>query len=291
MKKIIILAAFCIGIMLPAISQEGSANPVVNKKGVALLPEAGDFAIGIEANPFLKYFGNIFNQAGTNSAPVFSGVNQTLYGKYFLSDRTAIRVKLAFDFSQTKLKQTLRDDYALLIDETNIAATTIDTYKKANRGLLLTAGYEMRRGKGRLQGFYGGEFNVGFLSVKDNFIYGNAITADFSNPSTTAFAGVNNTTVIQGDRMLENKKGAIFSIGLGGFAGVEYFFAPQISIGGELGLGFTYDIKGQDEIKTEGWVNSSVQEYNYRNRSQADTAFETGIRTIPSGNIFLIFHF
>ncbi|MCB0380481.1 MAG: hypothetical protein KDD24_04440 [Flavobacteriales bacterium] len=34
---------------------------LTSKKGEAYLPEAGDWAIGIDANPFLNYAGNLFN--------------------------------------------------------------------------------------------------------------------------------------------------------------------------------------------------------------------------------------
>jgi hypothetical protein len=51
----------------------------VNKRGVYLLPQAGDFALGVDATPFLEYLGNLFS--GSYDAPMFGG--GSIYGKYF----------------------------------------------------------------------------------------------------------------------------------------------------------------------------------------------------------------
>lgn len=297
MKKIILSAILCVGILVPTIAQEASNPALVNKRGIALLPEAGDYALGIDASPFLYYLGNMFftGEGMDNYPPYFSGVAPSqsqygIYGKYFLENDRAIRAKVSFDFGQNKYKQTVKDEFALAIDPLNEGATTVDVRQLKNRSIYLDLGYEFRRGKGRIQGFYGGELLLGYGRTINNYIYGNPLTDVKPNPATHNF-GSNTTGLTQGTRMLQNKGGATFAAGLGGFVGVEYFFAPQLSIGGELGLDFIYSITGQDEIKTEGMLNGQLQEYKYRSRNATNSSFETSFSTRPAGSIFLMFHF
>ncbi|GHU94768.1 hypothetical protein FACS1894156_3400 [Bacteroidia bacterium] len=80
-------------------------------------------------------------------------------------------------------------------------------------------------------------------------------------------------------------------MGLGAFVGVEYFFAPQISIGGEFGLGVAYHIRGQDEITSEGLLAGDRHEWKYRARYGGEEAFSLGLHTKASGSIFVLFHF
>ncbi len=283
----------CLGLIIPTMAQDtaGKADPTVNRRGIALLPQAGDFAIGISANPFLEYLGG-FMGGNSSSAPYFEGLNQTIYAKYFIQDNAAIRAKISLDFSQTKNKETIKDDYALLVDPTNTGATTIDSRTIANNAIDLNLGYEMRRGKGRVQGFYGAEVLLGFGKKNVSYDYGNPITATNQTPTITT-EDPDGTTPIpgQGYRVLKSKGGLEFNAGLGVFAGVEYFFVPQISIGGELGLGFGYFNKAQDEVKSEGFLGNGIKEYEYRVRNAGDEAFNTGVRTVTKGEIFVIFHF
>ena len=59
----------------------------------------------------------------------------------------------------------------------------------------------MYRGKGRVRGFYGAEANIGLGSAKETW------TAT--------------------DLSVEAKAGSTFNLGIRGFIGVEYFFAPK----------------------------------------------------------------
>ena len=284
MNKILISAILCIGLLVPTAAQdENTVDTAVNKRGIALLPEAGEFAIGFDANPFLSYLGGFLG--GNSGSFGLEGFNQTIYGKYFLEYNTAIRAKIRLNFNQNKVKNTISNDHALLIDPTNIAATVVDTRIFSDNSVHLFLGYEKRRGKGRVQGFYGGELHLGYDGGKTKYDYGNPITESNQSPSSSWGTGVT-----QGYRTLESKNGARYSAGLGGFVGVEYFFAPQISIGGELSLDFSYSIKGQNEYTTEGFLGNEVQKYKYRARNWED-AFNVGLQTNTYGNIFLMFHF
>ena len=91
MKKMIIAFAL---IALPAAflsaQDRGDNASVTTKRGHAILSAAGDFALGIDAVPFLRYGGNMLNGKTDNAAPSFDGFKETLYGKYFLTDKSAI---------------------------------------------------------------------------------------------------------------------------------------------------------------------------------------------------------
>ncbi|GHT13636.1 hypothetical protein AGMMS4956_10110 [Bacteroidia bacterium] len=262
-------------------AQASNIDPAISSR----LPKAGDFALGIDATPFLSYLGNIFSSGG-NTAPSFDGVDNTIYGKYFLKDNAAIRAKLHLQFEQSKYKQTVPDDYVAIADPTNTEATAVDVRKDITNGVALQLGYEWRRGKGKVQGFCGGELLIGYLHEKEVYDYANAITAANQSPSTGFITYPN-----IGERIVENKWGGVFSVGLGAFVGVEYFFAPQISIGGEFGLGVIYRIRGQDEITSEGILAGDRHEWKYRERYGGAEAFLLGLSTSTSGSIFLLFHF
>ena len=270
-------------------AQETEENiAYVNKRGINLLPQAADLALGIEINPFLKYLGNMMNNSNNIDAPAFSGFSNTVYVKYFLEKDRAVRAKLFLNFTQEKYKQTVTNQYALLLDPTNTAATTVDTRIKNDQGVRLDLGYELRRGHGRVQGYFGPEISIGYNAGKEMYEYGNPITDANRNPVYHNFAyGVPK----QGYRLTENKKGMEIVAGIGGFIGVEYFFTPQISIGGELGLRFNYANREQNEVTSEGWLGNSIEEYSYRERNADDRAFTIGGSTITNGAIFIMFHF
>lgn len=253
MKKILVIAAAVL-VSIPAMAQrstKGDANPYVNRRGIALLPKAGDFAISVDATPILDYAGNMFGKINNNSAPSFGSDQFTVYGKYFLQNDRAIRARLTLDMGSKVTKRmvsrfgsTTPNDF--VEDEMKVTRTKIE----------LGVGYEFRRGKGRVQGFYGGEVFLGYASGKTKFDYANAVEGtgmyDWTDWNT-------NMTVTGGPRATEAKNGGTFNIGVAGFAGVEYFFAPQMSLGGEVGLGLEYSTTAKGKNKSESWNGTAVE--------------------------------
>ncbi len=307
MKKIILSIGLCLCVGFAAMAQESdqSENPAfLSKRGVPLLPKAGDFAIGIDATPFLKYVGNFFNQAGTNEAPLFNGVSNTIYGKYFLEDDRAIRAKLSLGIGSDQMKGVVPNDEARANDPLNTTATTVDVLKNNYTNVELRVGYEFRRGHGRVQGFYGGEVGFGYGTSKQTYEWSNPMTSLNQRPSSYNFNNGNIGT--PATRPTESKGGAAIAASIAGFAGVEFFIAPQFSIGGEFNLGFSYVSRRQSEFTTETWNSntSSVQTLQTREgswpqvldnngdvvwaRAEAGT---TKLYTKPSGSIFLMFYF
>ena len=293
MKKVIISLCLCLGLTTLAVAQdttEETANPRLTKRGISYLPVAGDIAIGVDAAPFLQYLGNAFNSS-FNNAPVFNGVDNTIYLKYFLQDDRALRAKFKFNVYQDKFKQTVANNHAIYVDPTNVDATTIDTRSVFTQDYTLSLGYELRRGHGRVQGFYGAEFILGYSGGNSVYEYGNEITSANQVPTfhNWGVTGLPTNTI----RPTEYKNGNAISAGLGAFVGVEYFVAPQLSIGGELGLAYSYYNKSQDVITGEYFNNATgnVVEAQRRFKNANTTNFSTGLYTSTSGSIFLLFHF
>ena len=292
MKKIIFSLVVCMCIGFSAKSQDIGDPAYINKRGVALLPHAGDFALGIDATPFLRYLGNFFTRS-ENDAPDFNGVEQSIYGKYFLQDNRAIRVKLSVNVLNNTEKGVVTNDEQIANNPLNPYATVIDVWNATNTDVHLGLGYEFRRGEGRVQGFWGGEILLGYGSGKDKFEYANPMTAVNRKPTSTYF----NRNIDDSDpyrRRTETKNGNKITGGLGAFVGVEYFFAPRISIGGEFGLGFVYCSAGQSVRTWEYWDVSAgkLQTTTERRNGRRWDAETIGVFTRASyGSIFLMLHF
>lgn len=293
MKKVII-SLFCLCIGFTALAQEITQrvenDPKLTKNGYRYLPVKGDYAIGIDANPFLEYLGNMFTD-GSNKAPLFNGVDNTIYGKYFLENNRAIRAKLRVNILKDQYKGTVTNDAEVANNPLNADATIVDVKNVSAQDIELSAGYEFRRGHGRVQGFYGGEVGFGFKGGKESYDYGNPMTSLNQAPSTMDFVtGIASNST---SRTTEIKYGNTFSMRVAAFAGVEYFFAPQISIGGELNIGFRYSSSGQGERKWESFdaASGKVQVGESRYRDPNSIASTTGLETVTSGHIFFLFHF
>lgn len=231
-KLLFITIAVC-----SAVNAFGQSQPVLtNKKGLAILPEKGDFALGFGANSFFTYFGNMFNGSTNNTSPgtAFATPNQSIFGKYMKSDNMAYRVYFRFGVVNNTNSTNVPDKSP----GAATGSTVTDVQKTKNNNTGLGFGIEKRRGNTRLQGFYGGEV---FLNSSSGFdtrtTYGNAI----ENEDT----GVVRTTIIN--------SGSAFSIGVRAFAGIEFFIAPKISIGGEFGYGPAFIFRGPNEVTLESY--------------------------------------
>ena len=281
MKKIIFSISLClIGYVTIAQEIDDVYNAAyVNKRGVYLLPQAGDFALGFDASPLLRYVGNFFSSGG-NSAPILS--DQTIYGKYFLADNRAIRARLSLGLSNSV-------DKGFVTKDTNPDATVTDFQRTSESNVMLGIGYELRRGNGRVQGFLGGEVMLGFEGGKLKYEYGNRMDEDNKSPTYYDFG---ENWILNNQRVTESKFGNYFFGGLGAFTGVEYFFAPQLSLGCEVGLGFLFSTTGQSQTTVEKWdmVDDERKVQTLKGDSWYDARYLGG-GTYSSARIFLMFHF
>lgn len=247
----------------------GMAQDLTSKKGETILPEAGDYAIGFDANPFLSYFGNMFN-SGANApfSANFTNANQAIYGKMFTDANNAYRLGLRVGAGSTTTTTLVADASA------GAAAGDMveDEAKTSGFNLVLSAGKEMRRGNTRLQGFYGAEAMIALTTSKVENTYGNDIEDLGAGAS----------------RVLDSKAGTVFGLGARGFVGVEYFVAPKISVAAEYGWGLMISSTGEGETTTETFDGTNDD----TNTTNTGKSSSFGLDTdVSGGSLRVMFHF
>lgn len=270
-----------------------SAQTLVSKKGIPILPQKGDFAIGVCATPFLNFFGDF---AKINSTAAFASskvwtdmIPNTIYGKYFLTDNMAVRAKLRIEKNSSTITESIAKSVWAVA---TVPEYVEDKYTHSTTNILLSAGIEKRRGYGRLQGFYGVDATISLQNgVKDSYEYGNAIDATTPAPVRTDF-GANSSG---GNKWVTEKStGAIFGIGVGAFVGVEYFFAPKMSFGGEFGWGIGINqsaaAAGSVEKIEEVWDATTSAVKSATTPGGKTSSFSIDKRP-ASADLFLLFHF
>lgn len=259
---------------------------LTSKKGEAYLPEAGDWSIGFDAGNFTQYVGNLAN-GGSNTALTNGWMNgtvsQELRAKMFKDESTAYRLRARIGTSSNSSDQLGKYDQDADPSTADVDYTV--TTKNSNGfSIVLGGGLEKRRGNTRIQGYYGGEVYFGLLGGSSTTIDDSrALTDDYSN------GGAARTT--------ETKNGSTFVIGLNGFVGVEWFFAPKVSLGAEYTYGLGMSSTGEGETTTERWgipvgstatTNSLITETTKTGKSSS-FSFDTGL--MSGGAINLNFHF
>jgi len=288
-KKLFLLGALCFGY----VSFAQTNAQIQNKKGVDLMPKAGDFAIGFNAVPVLTYIGDLFGSGQPNLALggnkfVSPFAANTLFGKYMLTDNQAIRAHLRIG--------VFNNTYSNLVDDNgqdDPVFEVTDELKTSNSIYNIGAGYEWRRGTTRLRGLYGGElFFQHSTGLQSEYKYGNAITEGNNFPTSTVWSDfgdvIDEVPVIE--RIMDSKGGKYTGIGLRAFAGVEYFFAPKICVGTEFGWGASMGKTSERTTKKQFWnpITTSITE------GKNNTAGSSQLRVDTdnfNGSIYLMFYF
>jgi hypothetical protein len=283
MKKFTILAILLL--MTPALfaqNEEGTTaqqqvgEPQPTSK---YFPTAGEIGIGLDAAPFLNYLGNMFNGSLSNSLNLN---DQTLYFRYMIFNNLAARVSLLVNTSSNTDKFYVPDDAAQLLDPLSNKMVE-DWQKDVNNEYRVTIGAQMYRGKNRLRGFYGADLAYSFTSSKTTYEYGNIMNENNPAPSTHWGNLTERNTLI--------KNGQTHSIGLGIFAGGEFFIMPRFCIGVELGGVFNYTYTGQSYREQEKMVNSlHVTETITSDPGEKGWSLNTTFPYMYS-NLYLLFHF
>ena len=213
-----------------------NAQDMTSKKGTPILPEKGDWSIGFQANTLIQYFGNMFSQNGNPNSSLSSQQNWTLVGLCVdkNDESKAMRAKVRIGFGSKTTEP----------NPGSIGQDSLDNPSKTEHSdgfnVTLGAGLQKSRGKGRLHGIYGAEAQIMFGTGTDD-------KNTFAKPITATDLPTNNS------RTLETKGGSSFSIGVDGFIGAEYFFAPKMSISAEYGWGISFGSTGDAETTTEKW--------------------------------------
>ncbi len=288
MKKSIALVAMAFGVT------SAFAQDLTSKKGEPFLPEAGDYAIGIDAAPFLNYAGNFFGKTNSNTAPTwdYANTNMWIVGKKFKDANTAYRAGIRLGFGSDKRENLVQSEASGATATDRVS----DTWKRSSTNIGVTVGLEKRRGKTRLQGVYGAEAALMIGTNKVTKEYGNEMTTTNSNPTSTTWNpdGSVATSGALTSRNTVTKDGFKFGFGVRAFVGAEYFVAPKISIGGEFGWGIGLTTTGQGTTSTQAVSGSAVTTTDEKTgKSSAfglDTDKNNGVFG-PSGTIRLNFHF
>lgn len=307
MKKYILFASACL-LSLNLFAQQ-------DKPEKNYLPEEGDVTIGINAIPFLKYLGNCFSDAGDNTInakkiggvpsvgfPVAPGLQNptiSIFGKYFLTDQTALRLNVGIGIGSKTQRRYAPDNAALVADPLSVAQVE-DSYKYRSTGFSLAAGYEWRRGGKRLQGFWGGQAVVAYSNSKHFFNYGNAITeinqtlqtsTVWDNPVSGQTVPTLNPNIGNNSRLLQQNDGRSWTYGVGGFVGVEYYIAPKIAIGCEMSLNLLWTTEGKSLQKSERFnPDFNRVEENVRWSEPGGSAFHFGTENIGT-SLYVAFSF
>lgn len=277
--------------------------------------------------------------SATQAVQYTANNNNQIVGKYFLNDNTAIRGKFGINFISGLVTNPVQD--AVIADQASrgtvneqLAAqlVTVDDEMSFTRtNIMLVGGLEKRRGYGRLQGFYGAELGVGMASGSNDYTYSNNFSGDYEvehssiNNFNNLLNGNNagnptlhdptsgNTSDPDNIRRLRTEFKGSFTLGVRAFIGVEYFFAPKMSVGAEYGWGYAYTNGGKTIYGDERFYNgqdgptSVVEEYEVNgkdnrsvvgvdnngstNQSFSNLAGGTTALAGGSGSIILLFHF
>jgi len=287
MKRI--LTVILIALISFSIGNAQGDTLLKNKNGYPLLPEQGDIAVGMTMTPIFNYFGNFFHGnnatffAPTANFAPFAIQPNAVFVKYFVADDAALRFTFEFTAASTTNSIYMPDDAALINDPMSNAQVT-DIMTSMNRNYVAGFGYEKRRGSTRLQGHYGAGLLLSYGNTKQNYQYGNPMSAANPMPSTNDF-GAN---LHNGGRILNNYDGEQLGFGANVFMGVEYFILPKISLGAEFSYGVMLAKTKQAKFDYEYW---NVDHYTLIEQNDpGDVQRILGTRN-PSGNFFLMFHF
>ncbi len=248
MKKTILTFVAIIGVVTILNAQE-----LNSKKGFVILPEAGDWSLTMDATPLFDFAlnaVNIMNNTGqTAQHPGYvSGFNTNIVGKYFVEDDMAYRVKIGINTTSTK-NTFFFDNQEDVFNGVADPGEIFDVSKTSSMDIFLAGGLEYRRGHNRLQGYYGGEAGIAFMSGKTVNTW--AVTQD-NNAATNGYQN-NDGSLVAAPRILTSKVSPSFGFGVRGFIGAEYFFAPKMSVGAEFGWGLGIMTSGRSYTEVESW--------------------------------------
>lgn len=303
MKKIVscLLVAM---LALPAFAQEAATA----EKG-SYLPEAGEFAIGFNLNPFTNFVGKMFNNSTDASIdntaiggsgllwnPDVESVGSpfplvSIQGKYMFRDNLGLRFNAGLLLHRTKNQEYVIDDAAVVADPLSRDKVT-DAHKFSRTGGSLSLGIEYRVGQRRVQGVFSGSALYAFYTQNSKYTYGNAITDINQRPSCAFDTWESLNTAMPNARKLNDYTGdGTHTIGLAGSVGVEFFVAPKIALGAEVNLALLYTWTPNKYVEYEGYNTLTSQVENYTDlKAPKSSNFVFGTQNIGA-NLYMTFYF
>lgn len=275
------------------------AQRVTTKDGRQILPEEGDWSIAIDANPFLNYLGNFIGGVDANSAPSWNYLTQlqTITGKYMVTEEMAYRATVRIGLTSGSDVVLVAEEGATPPTYPDLPSLVENKMRMSSTNVGVAAGIEWRKGQGRLQGIYGGEFGIGITSSSTRYEYGNEIDPAVGvNGFRDDFGTGNITTDTYGNtaRVLEMKSGATFGVGARGFIGAEYFLLPKLSLGGEFGWGLVFTTSGSSKELRESTNGTIVGEQEVEGSKSSSFGVDTDNNNTlfgPAGVLRVSFYF
>ena len=241
MKKLIIASLCVFAVLYTSQAQE------TKKDFSDILPKKGTLSLVLDFANMIRFIGICNSSHGTFNYPDYNMVtssqqsimfNPTLFGKYFLSDNTALRLRFGIGIHNVTRREFIRDDVANLnnplADNWLTEALVVDEMKERNTQLELGIGYEYRRSLWRMQGYAGAEIFASYNFHKEYYTYGNKISA--TNQIPTSYDFWMDQIVNAPVRMLQVKGGNRINYGGAIFTGADLFISKNISIGAEFDL-------------------------------------------------------
>ncbi len=256
MKKFITVCLSLLLISPMLIGQEQE----VKKDHSELFPKAGNFSLGLDMSNMIKFIGNSFSSNGRTNFPSNSmvdpsstavSVNPTIYGRYFLTDNVATRIRLGIGVNNSTSRRFVYDDVANIGNPFNndplLYEKTVDEFKRRNSRYELGIGLEKRKNLWRMQGYGGAEVFAAYIHQKATYTYGNAFSLTNQTPTTYDFS--RSTVINATQRTLDTKGGNTIHYGTGLYAGADFFITRNISIGAEFNL-FIYGSFTSEQMGT-----------------------------------------
>jgi hypothetical protein len=308
MRKIVFLAVFA-SMVSAAVAQDN----MMNKRGNPILPEAGDYSIGIDAVPFIDWAFDktrVQSSFGVSSAgnAVSAQMPMTFVGLYMKDANTAYRGKVGINFNSHST------DHLVSVNNDSTEGSShqvTDNIKTSGFGITLGAGIQKSRGKGRLHGIYGAEAMIGFGSgTKTTYSYGNnwILDANHTNGTSTVnpfvapgqsnhIDAAGNNEVVNTSRVTEQKNGGSFGFGIDGFVGVEYFLLAKMSVSAEYNWGIMLSSSGEGSTTTESTVAPTGTSTTYTLRTTESKSGKSSDFNVGNGDInssstgSIVFHF
>ena len=273
------------------LAQEGT---LTSRKGEHFLPDSSDWAIGIDAVPVMNYIGNLFGKTTVNNSPTWGYPNAPLAitAKYFKNAHTAYRIMARIGISKVTLNNyVVKDDQTGAIDP---SVTVTDEFKRFQGNVLLGGGIEKRKGKTRLQGYYGWMGMIYIGTKKDTYTYGNNYSSTNITPTSTDWS--KDSSVAAVSRTTLQKYGTTWGLDIRGFVGAEYFIFPKMAIGAEFGWGLAASTS-TDGVRTTAYWDQVGNKLNLSDKRTGGITIwgldtdVNGVLMMPTGSLMLTLHF
>jgi hypothetical protein len=280
MKIKTIIAALLIMPMALLAQEESSLK---NKNGKEILPQVGDISFGINAEPFLNYAGNLFDQTGTNSLSLTLPQNTAVFGfKYVAKSDLHYRAGVRLNFSHDVNNEFVTDfnDFDEQVEDKMVTDYS---------NIYISGGIEKRRGKGRLVGFYGAEAALSFSTLKYKYEYGNSLSDVTTNLVGFTHDFGTNIEYSTPMRMTEDKAGMEIGVGASLLFGAEYFFLPKVSVTGTFSWNFMFTMEGEGEENYEYYDFFGGGEETETAKSAGDS--NLGFDNMPVGILSINLYF